>query len=110
MTTEIVYLDHDNSIDLILKADGTARDLSNVTKITATFDDTTIESEDAAAGPIRWNQDGYATGEIRLFLGDQNISADRYSTVYIVTYDPDNTNGIVWGSIRVEVKAEVEGT
>jgi len=59
MTTEIVYLGHDNSIDLVLKADGTARDLSNVTKITATFDSTKIESTDKAAGAIRWAQDGY---------------------------------------------------
>jgi len=106
MATEIVYLGHDNTIDLLLKADDTAQDLSGVTKITATFGDTLIESTDDANGAITWNQAGYDTGEIRLALGDQSITADRYM-VPIVVYDATNTDGIVWGYIAIEVKAEV---
>ena len=44
--SEIVYLTHDNTIDLLLKADGVVQDLSSVTKITATFGATTITSTD----------------------------------------------------------------
>ena len=109
MATEIVYLGHDNTIDLLLKADGTAQDLSSVTKITATFGDTLIESTDAATGPITWAQSGYDTGEIRLALGDQSITADRYM-VPIVVYDATNTDGIVWGYVAIEVKEEVEAS
>ena len=109
MATEIVYLGHDNTIDLLLKADGTAQDLSGVTKITATFGDTLIESTNAANGPITWAQSGYETGEIRLALGDQEISPGGYN-VPIVVYDAVNTDGIVWGTVTVIVKAEVEGS
>ena len=109
MATEIVYLGHDNTVDLLLKADGTAQDLSSVTKITATFGDTLIESTNAANGPITWAQSGYETGEIRLALGDQSISTGSYN-VPIVVYDAVNTDGIVWGTVTVIVKAEVEGS
>lgn len=107
MTTEIVWLGHDNTIDLLLKAVGVAQDLADVTKITATFGTTTITSEDHAAGAILWNNDGYDTGEIRLDLGDQTIVPGGYD-VPIVVYDPSNTNGVVWGSIHVAVRTEVE--
>ena len=69
MRTEIVYKGHDNTINLILKSDGVAQDLSGVTKITATFGTTLVSSEDKAAGTITWDQAGYATGEIRIAAG-----------------------------------------
>ena len=109
MTTEIVWLGHDNTIDLLLKANGVAQDLASVNKITATFGDKTITSEDHAAGAILWNNDGYDTGEIRLDLGDQSIDSGGYD-VPIVVYDPSNTDGIVWGKIHVAVRAEVEAS
>jgi len=109
MTTEIVWLGHDNTIDLLLEADDVAQDLSSVTKITATFDGTTITSEDHAAGAILWNNDGYDTGEIRLDLGGEAIPFGGYD-VPIVVYDPSNADGIVWGAIHVAVKTEVEAS
>ena len=105
--SEIVFLAHDNTIDLLLKADGTAQDLSAVTKITATFGSTTITSTDKAAGAIKWDQSGYDTGEIRLDLGGESITAGSYYTA-IVVYDATNTNGVVWGYVTVEVKVDVE--
>jgi len=105
--SEIVYLTHDNTIDLLLKADGVVQDLSGVTKITATFGATTITSTDKAAGAIKWDQAGYDTGEIRLDLGDETIPATAYQ-VYIVIYDSAHTDGVVWGWIYVQVKADVE--
>jgi len=109
MTTEIVYLGHDNTIDLQLKADDAAQDLSAVTKITATFGSTTISSVDKAAGVITWDQAGYETGEIRMALGDEDIDEGGYS-VPIVVYDPSNTDGVVWGKVNVLVEAEVEAS
>ena len=109
MTTDIIYLGHDNTVDLLLKANNVAFDLSDVTSITATFGDTTITSVDKAGGTITWDQSGYDTGEIRIDMGDQDITAsNKPYSVPIVTYDAVNTTGIVWGKIRILVTAEVE--
>lgn len=53
---------------------------------------------------------GYDTGEIRIFLGDQALTADaRSQSMYVVVYDADNEDGVVWGpAVPVVVKAEVE--
>ena len=110
MSKEIVYKGHDNTIDLVLKSDGVAQDLSSVTKITASFDSTLVESTDKAAGAITWDQAGYATGEIRLDLGDQDIAAGRYTAIPIIVYDADNPNGIVWGFIDAFIRAEVDAS
>lgn len=110
MTKEYIYSSHDNIISVVLKSDDVAQDLSSVTKITASFDSTLVESTDQAAGAITWDQDGYATGEIRLDLGDQIIAAGRYTAVPIIIYDADNPNGIVWGFIDVLIRADVEAS
>ncbi len=95
MDTEYVYLGRDNSIDLLLKADGVAVDLASVTKITASFKGTLVSSTTPTTGAIRWSGAGYDTGEIRLFLGAQTIPAGKYS-VPIIVYDPANTSGVQW--------------
>ena len=105
--SEIVYLTHNNTIDLLLKADGVAQDLASVTKITATFGSTTISSTNKTTGAIKWDNAGYDTGEIRLDLGGQSISAGDYY-IPIVVYDPINTLGVVWGYIAIQVKADVD--
>lgn len=109
MIEEHVYLGHDNTTDLILKADDVAQDLSAVTKITASFDGTLIESEDNESGLIMWNKTGYDTGEIRLNIGDQALTVGSY-VVPIVVYDPTNAIGIVWDKILFTVHAEVEAS
>ena len=98
--TEDHWIGHDNSIDLILKskeagAAAAAVDTSSFTKITATLDDQTISSTNQADDPIRWNQGGYATGEIRIRLDDETVNAGKHETA-IVVYDATNTDGIVW--------------
>lgn len=186
MTTEIVWLGHDNTIDLLLKADGVATgaswtngsatvddvvgivlagnyhlneyiigpdsqryqiiacpisgnpdaftldrnyeggtvsgsdgafridvkapvDLSAVTKITASFGSTLISSTDKVAGLITWDQPGYDTGEIRIDAGGETITAAGYD-VPIITYDPSNAGGVVWGEVSMLVKADVEAS
>jgi hypothetical protein len=105
--SEIVYLTHNNTIDLLLKSDGVAQDLASVTKITATFGTTTITSNNKTTGAIKWNNVGYDTGEIRLDLGGQAIAAGDYY-VPIVVYDTINTLGVVWDYITIQVKADVD--
>ena len=112
MTVDTIYLGHDNTVDLVLKVDNVAFNLSSVTSITATFGDVTITSTNKAAGTITWDQAGYETGEIRLDMGGlETITASKKPyNVPIVTYDAVNTTGIVWGEHRILVKAEVESS
>jgi len=107
MDLEIVFLGHDNSIDLILKADGTVQNLSSVTKMTLSFGDLLIESTNEDTDSIRWAKDGYATGEVRLFLGGEAIDPEMYHAPLVV-YDETNDDGIVWGTIPISVEADVE--
>ena len=107
METELIYLGHDNSIDLILKSDNVAVDLQSVTKMTISFDTVTISSDNGDTDPIRWRKSNYATGEARLFLGNQNIPEGRYQA-HMVVYDPVNIDGIVWGTVPIVVKEDVE--
>lgn len=103
---ERAYLGRDNSIDLLLKADDVAVDLSSVTRMVLVVDSTTIiSSTNQAADPILWNQVGYETGECRLFLKDQTLTTGR-NTAQLVVYDPTNTDGVVWGSVVLLVHAE----
>jgi hypothetical protein len=107
--TEIVYLGHDNSIDLLLKADDVAQSLASVTRATITIGEVTIDSDNGETDPIRWAKSGYDTGEIRLFLGGQTlVEAAQPYTSYLVIYDADHPEGIVWGYVLIRVKAEVE--
>lgn len=108
-STEIVYLGHDNSVDLLLKADGVAVDLAAVTAATITVGDVTISSDNEDTDPIRWAKSGYTTGEIRLFLGVESIVASTtVYPAYLVIYDAENPNGIVWGYVPIRVMEEVE--
>ena len=108
MNPEIVYLGHDNTIDLILKADGTAQSTTGFTKVTATFGETLMSSVNHETGTIKWDNSGYSTGEIRIDVGAQTIAPGIYS-VPIIVYDATWTTGLVWGNIDVEVKEDMEG-
>ena len=107
MRTEIVYLAHDNWIDVILKADGVAVALTSVTRMTLTFGTKLIDSDNGDTDPIRWIKAGYATGEVRLFLGAEAIAAGSYAAPLVV-YDATNVEGIVWGLIPITVTADIE--
>lgn len=109
MNTEIVYLGHDNTIDLQLKASSTAYSLSAVTKITATFGSTLITNNSASSGTIVWNGSSFSTGEIRLTLGDQSINAGTYH-VPVIVYNAANSTGIVWDYVPFLVKANPEAS
>ena len=107
MNTEFVILGHDNSIDLILKADGAAVALTSVTRMTLTLGAKLIDSDNGDADPIRWIKAGYDTGEFRLFLGAEAIAVGSYQAPLIV-YDATNPNGVFWGRIPITVVADPE--
>lgn len=101
---EIVYDGRDNTIDLLLKNDGTAQDLSSVTKIVLKVGSVTITDEDDDAWPIKWAGLG-TTGKIQMKLGDQGLTVGNTYPATLITYDAINTNGIVWGSFDITVKS-----
>lgn len=106
MLREIVYLNRDNTIDIILKADGTAADLSSVTKMELILDDTTISSV-SSSDAFDWSQHGADTEEadrkLILALGDEDIDVGSYDAQLIV-YDVDNPDGIMWSYINIVVR------
>jgi len=108
MIAGIVYLGHDNALDYILKADGVAVDLSSVTRMTLTLGSVLIDSDNGDSDPVRWAKSGYATGQFRLVLGGQTLTAGHYQNAWLVVYDPTNTGGVVFGSIPIFVIDEVE--
>ena len=100
MITEIVYLNRDNTNDVLLKADGSAQDLSAVTRMTLELDSTTIDSD---TSPDAFDWDTGTTGKLVLALGGESITAGEY-TAKLTVYDPDNDDGIFWGYIKLVVK------
>ena len=93
--TEYHWIGHDNTIDLVLKEDGSAVSTTSLTTVTLTLDDQTISSTNQASDPIRWNQTGYATGEIRIDLSGETVNVGEHEAV-VTAYDAANTDGIVW--------------
>ena len=103
MITEHVYLGHDNTIDLLLKADGAAVDLSAVTRMTLELDATT--TIDSATSPEAFDWDTGTTGKLVLALGGETISAGIYEKCKLTVYDPDNAGGIMWDQLNIVVHA-----
>ena len=100
MTTEVTYLGHDNTIDLLLKADGIAHDLSSVTRMTLEVDSVTVDSA-ISTSAFDWATG--TTGKLILILGDESLIAGEYRATLTV-YDSTNTDGIVWGSFKLIVR------
>jgi len=110
MDKELIYLGHDNSIDIILKSNDTAVDLSGMTVMSLTFGTLSIDSTNNATHAITWNKSGYATGEVRIRLGETTKLHDRYYDAVLTVYDAASTNGIIWGAIPIKVIPDPEGT
>lgn len=97
---ERVYLARNNAIDLELREDGVAVDLSAVTRVRLEL----FDQADADADPIVADSndtpgildltDG-ASGMLRLVLGAVLSSAGSYRA-RLVLYDDVNTDGLVW--------------
>jgi hypothetical protein len=100
---ETVYLKHDNSFSIILTDDTGAIATAGIVTLSLSMEGTIITSTNTTGDPIRWNQTGYAVGEIKFMLGNEDITAGHYPNCYIVTYDATNTKGIVWAALDLYV-------
>lgn len=110
---EIIWLGRDNSIDLQLWRSGTgttessAADLTAVNQIKLNLGSILIDSSDATAGSIRWNQAGYKQGEIRVMAGALSSLSTGYFNASLVVFDPSNTAGIVWDDdVPIRIKSD----
>jgi len=103
MLTEIFYIGHDNTIDLLLKANGSAVDLSSVTKMELEIKDIVTISTASYPGVIKW-AGGLETGRIAIDLNEYNgnLPVGRYVTRLIV-YSPAHPRGIVWGEFILQI-------
>lgn len=112
---EVLYLGRDNSINLQLWASGTgttessAVSLAAVTEIKLRLGSAVINSTDAAAGVIRWNQAGYKTGEIRISASTL-LSTGTFNAALAVI-DPTNSTGVIWDDdIPIRIKSDPMAT
>lgn len=99
--TEVVYLTRDNTVDLVLKADGVVTDLTDVTKIEV-MDlgcSWAINSEDT---PEAFDI-GTTDGKVVLKFGQEAIHAGTYRC-HVIVYDVTNVDGVVWGEIKLVFK------
>lgn len=102
MAYEIIYLGFDNYNALLLKVDGVSYDLTDITRMDLYFGSQNITSTNEDDDPIRWQKAGYATGEVRLYLGGETIDPGEYGAVLVV-FDAANPKGLVWGSFKAYV-------
>jgi len=105
MITEIFYLGHDNTIDLLLKADGEAVDLSPVTRIDLEIKNVVTISSTSYPDVIRWTGLD-VTGKVIISLDDYDgeLPVGKYRA-RLVVYDPTNTDGIVWGDLLIQIRS-----
>jgi len=98
--SQVVWLGHDNPINLQLLESRVAVDLSNVTRMMIHVGDTAIDS-DVDAGMMDWS---IGDGVCRFTLGAASIPPGNYENCRIEVWDPAHANGIVWSedlSLRV---------
>ena len=100
MDREVVYVGRDNTINLLLKADGSAEDLSGVTHMALVFSGVTVSS----VGRTSWfDWSSGTTGQLILKLGGTTVTPGAYEAELLV-YDLTHTSGIMWGKVTVKVE------
>jgi hypothetical protein len=104
MAAEIVFIGNDNIFDRILKADGVAQDLSNVTKIDLVINDNlTITNSTGTDFPIKWLSLG-TTGLVQFQIGMESGLINGYYDAQIVVYDATYDDGLVWDDFELHIK------
>lgn len=105
---EHVYNGHDNTVDLQLTEKGVPYPhMDAVTGIKLTVAGVTFSSTNQPGDPILWDGVDFKEAEIRIYLGDGALPVGSHGA-WIVLYDADHPNGLVWGAIILEVHAEFE--
>lgn len=101
MTTyrEIIYLDRDNTIDLILKANSIAQSLLSITHMELIISGVTYSS----VTPDLFDWAGVTPGYVSISLGHSAVTKGIHIGKLIV-YDTSHTSGILWGKIPIKVE------
>lgn len=109
MYSGVGYLSHDNPVDLELSSSEYPNgiDTSLLTKITASFGDILLSSQNQSDDPILWNKGGYVTGQIIVLLYGQVITDGMYRVPFVV-YDSSHPHGLVWGHSTIRVVSIIE--
>lgn len=103
-----LYPGYDNYAPLLLEQDGVAYNLSAITSARLVFGEVVVESNNATTDPIRWNQGGYATGELRIYPASVGgIEAGPYE-VPLILISGAWPNGLIWTYLQVEVVTQQE--
>lgn len=99
MITVTVYKNRDNTIDLEMRADGQAQNITGTTRMVLTIGDTVIDSQ-FFANAFDWSTNG-ASGQLTLSLGQLNAILAMRNATYRATldfYDATYTSGLRWGN------------
>lgn len=101
---EVIYLGRDNTIDLILKEDDVAVDLSSVSRMVLITPSFTVDSDTVGFGSGKAFDCTEGSGKVILKLGSATgvIAGTLRGILYV--YDPANTNGIRWGEIKLIIQ------
>ena len=95
--SDVVYNDFDNTLDFILKSDGTAQSLADLTQVKLIDVEGTFEIDSAlSASAFDWTS--LTTGKLIMKLGHESVAAGTY-TCWLVLFDATNTEGVVWGTV-----------
>lgn len=104
MLREIVYKARDNTIDLLLKADGSAVDLTPVTKVWLDLNNDTIIKSEADPDAFDWTTEG-SSGILKLKLGGlAALTTGQTYEIDLIVFDASNVDGINWGKFSIEVE------
>jgi hypothetical protein len=107
MTQLIFYRGRDNVEFLTLSEGSDAVDVASITRVVLVSKTVIIDSAEYP-GLFDWNATipaGKNKGSkaLMLLLGESSLADGSYS-FNLITYDSDNTDGILWGNIRVLMK------
>ena len=119
MKREFVYIDHPNTIDYIIMADGRVPSLASVTKMALYLGQGRIVDSDILPTAFDWTRTvtaeeavipsiaarGIKAGDPKLVLalGYAGIPAGKH-TAKLIIYDLDHADGLVWGKIDLAVE------
>jgi hypothetical protein len=103
--TETLYKNHDNEIDLELRADGEAVDITGVSKVLLEVGEVEIDSA-IEPSSFDWTTNG-ANGQLTLDVARltkiTNLKASTYKAALTV-YDATYPNGLVWDEFLIILK------
>ena len=92
---DLIFKGSDNTNEILLKKDGVPQDLASVTRMALHFSDgTDVTNSTGADYPIKWIGTGQ-TGLVVCQLGGESL-IEGDLTARLLTYDPVNSDGIVW--------------